>query len=162
MKIEINTIEELTSIIGKAYWMESQLELVGQWEAYMVAKKDKYRDILFRISHDSEGHKILLKRIASNIEKLDLEKALESYKEKKFDFRRLHDEEIIAELLKNEMIVLDHYEKLKSFVGKDFMELVWKGERYQDFFEDMNWLIAQERAHVGLLKPHAGRIERIY
>jgi hypothetical protein len=162
MKIEINNIEELSSLLGKAYWMESQLELVGQWEAYMVAKKDKYRDILFRISHDSEGHKILLRRIASNIEDLDLEKALEKQKEKKFDFRRLHDEEIIAELLKNEMIVLDIYEKLKSFTGKEFIERIWKGTRAQDFYEDLNWLIAQERAHVGLLKPFAGRIERIY
>lgn len=162
MKIEINTIEELTSLMGKAFWMESQLELVGQWEAYMVAKKDKYRDILFRISHDSESHKILLKRMTSKMEGLDLEKAIEKYKEKKFDFRRLHDEEIIAELLKNEMIVLDIYEKLKSFSSKDFIESIWKDDEPGKYFEDLNWLIAQERAHVGLLKPYAGRIERIY
>jgi len=57
-KIEITDLDELGLLIGKAYWIESQFELSIQWEAYMSVK-EKYKDVLFKIAHDSAGHKSL-------------------------------------------------------------------------------------------------------
>lgn len=161
MKIEIRTIDELNSLFGKAYWIESQMELTSQWEAYIIARKEEIRNILFKISHDSESHRIFLKRMASKIEGLEIEKAAKAVKLDKFDFKRFTDEEILTELLRNEYLMLDIYQKIHSFSGKDFIKEVWKGESPTEYFSNLKWLIGQESSHIALLRPFAGRIERV-
>lgn len=160
MTVQISSLEELCSILGRAYWVESQLELSIQWEAYMVVK-NKYRDVLFTISHESEIHKSLVKKMASKIEGFVLEEAIREFKEKVFNPRGLHDEEILAEILNKELLALDIYTRLHSYTGHDFIKKVWMGKNHETYFSNLGWLIKQEKNHIELLKPFTGKMERI-
>ena len=160
MAIKIKDFDELKSIFGRAYWVESKLELMVEWEAYMIAK-DKYRDTLFTISHDSETHKSLLKKISSKIEGLNLEKITADYGGKDFNPKGLYDEEIINEILKLEMLALDIYTRLRSYSDRGFIKSIWKGKNPDYYFNKLEWLIKEEKKHIELLKPFTGKIERI-
>lgn len=161
MAVKIVNVDELGALLGKVYWVESQLELSSQWEAYMEPKMEKYREIIFQISHDSEGHKSMLKKTCSNIEGIDIIKAAKEIKDKEFNFRRLKPVEILAEILKYEFLALDLYTKIHSFTDKEAIKEIWKGEDPEDYFKNFKWLMNQEKGHIKLLKPHVGRIERI-
>jgi len=160
MEIKIKDLDELSSILGRAYWVESQLELSTQWEAYMIVG-EKYRDVLFSISHDSETHKSLLKKLFSKIEGLVLEEATKDFKGKEFDPKGLHDEEILTEILKMELLALDMYKRLRSHSDSDFIRKNWKGKNPNFYFNRLEWLIKEEKRHIELLKPYSGKIERI-
>lgn len=158
--IEISNLEELESLLGRAYWVESQFELSGQWEAYMEVK-DKYRDLLFKISHDSATHKSLLMRMFSNLEGLDIERATEGMKGKDFNFKHMTDEEILSLMLKYDMLLEDIYTKLHTHTNKDIIDYAWKGEKPEDYYNNLKWLANQEKAHVALLTKYTGKLERI-
>lgn len=55
------------------------------------------------------------------------------------------NEEIIAEILKNELLALNIYKRLHLYSNKDFLKNVWKGVDFNDYFEMLNWLIEQEK-----------------
>jgi hypothetical protein len=161
-EIKICSIEELSSLLARAYWVEAQLEQAMQWEAYMTVK-EKFREPLFRISHDSEKHKTIVKKICENIKGLDLEKTLKEsgLSKREFDFKGKWDEEIINELLKNEHLVKDTYTKLYEHTDRNFIEKHWNDDNPDSYFKKLNWLINQEKQHVEILTPFVGKIERI-
>lgn len=160
MTIKISTIDELSSVLGRAYFVESQLELSIQWEAYMIVK-NKYRDVLFTISHDSEIHKSMLKKMFDKIEGMDLDDALKEFKGKEFNPKGLHDEEILTEVMKKELLALDVYKRLHDYSNHDFIKKIWKGRHHETYFKNLKWLMKQEERHIKLLKPYSGKIERI-
>lgn len=160
MDIRIADIEELGQYLTRAYWIESEMEIVVQWEAYMVLP-ETYRDVLFRLSHDSAAHKTYLKRISSKLEGFDLEESIKKMSDRKFEFKGLIDEEIMAEILKFEYLSLDLYEKLYQHSSMKYIYKTWTCEDPEDYFKTLYWLIEQEKKHIELVKPLAGRIERI-
>ena len=161
--LKISSFDEFKSLLGRAYWLESQLELVTQWEAYMVFKKDEFREALFQISHDSENHKLILNKIFSKIEGLTPDEAIEyvQLKGKEFDFNGKWDEEIVTELLKHENLVLDIYTKLHDFSDANFIKQIWRDDDSDNFFKKLEFLITEEKKHVALLTPLAGKLERV-
>ena len=60
-EIVINDIDELESLISRAFWLEGEFEQMILWDAYMTVD-EKYRNIIFGLAHDSERHKITLKK----------------------------------------------------------------------------------------------------
>lgn len=159
----ITTKDEFLSLLGKAYWLETQFENIMQWQAYMTIKNDSYRNVLFQLSHDSEKHKEILIKLISNFVDVTT-KTLEEragMKEKEFDMKGKWDEEILTELLKNEYLALDVYTKLHMYTDKEFIEKIWKGKNPNQFFKNMEFLINEEKKHINLLTPLAGKIERI-
>ncbi|MBN2603971.1 MAG: hypothetical protein JXA91_07570 [Candidatus Thermoplasmatota archaeon] len=161
--LKISSFDELKSLLGRAYWLESQLELVIQWEAYMVFKKDEFREALFQISHDSENHKLILNKIFSKIEGLNPDEALEyvQLKGKEFNFNGKWDEEIVTELLKHENLALDIYTKLHDFSDTNYIKQIWKDDNSDNYFKKLEFLISEEKKHVALLTPLAGKLERV-
>ena len=65
---KITMRNEFLSLLGKAYWLESQFENIMQWQAYMSIKNDSYRNVLFQLSHDSEKHKGVLLQLITHFE----------------------------------------------------------------------------------------------
>jgi hypothetical protein len=162
-EFKITTKEEFLSLLGKAYWLETQFENIMQWQAYMTIKKDSYRNVLFQLSHDSEKHKGILTQLITNFEDITT-KTLEDHSgmmKKEFDLKGKWDEEIITELLKNEYLALDVYTKLYMYTDKEFIEKTWRGENPNEFFKHMEFLINEEKKHIHLLTPLAGKLERI-
>lgn len=161
MTIEIKDSKELFSLFGKIYWIETQLELASQWEAYFMVKEQKHRDIIFRISHDSEAHKSIIELLSKNLEGIDLARSTEEMKVEGFKFRKLHVEEVMAEIMRYEEVAKDMYSRMYSHTSKELIKKIWKGDNPDKYFRLMKWLITQEKAHIQLLQPYAGQIERI-
>jgi rubrerythrin len=160
-KITMRT--EFLSLLGKAFWLEAQFENVMQWQAYMTVKNDSYRNVLFQLSHDSEKHKGIILQLITHFEDVT-SKTLEEHSgmvEKEFDLKGKWDEEIITELLKNEYLALDVYTKLHRHTDKDFIKKIWKGSDSDQFFKQLEFLINEEKKHINLLTPLAGKLERI-
>ncbi len=160
---KITTRDEFLSLFGKAYWLESQFENIMQWQAYMTIKNDSYRNALFQISHDSEKHKAILSQLITNFKDVTT-KNLEEHaglKDKEFDLRGKWDEEIISELLKNEYLALDVYTKLYMHTDKEFIKKMWKAKNSETFFKQLEFLMKEEKKHIALLTPLAGKLERI-
>ena len=129
----------------------------------MTVKNDSYRNVLFQLSHDSEKHKGILLQLITHFEDVTPQ-TLEEYSgmvEKEFDLKGKWDEEIITELLKNEYLALDVYTKLFSYTDKDFIKKMWKGSDPDLFFKQLEFLISEEKKHINLLTPLAGKLERI-
>ena len=161
---KIDSIEELKTFLTKAYWLEVKLEQADQWIASLKVKNDESRNVLFRISRDSEKHKSVLKNIISNIPEFNIEKSLEELPEyiKKQDNREKLDEEIFQDLVKNEQIAFDLYSKLNDLTDDNLIKKIWTGNNPIDYFNQIKWLIEQEREHIKLAKSLAiGNIERI-
>ena len=161
MAIRIKDKNELFSLIGKIYWVETQLELSSQWDAYFLVKEQKHRDIMFRISHDSEAHKAIVKLVADHLVGMDLNNVKEEIKDVGYNFRKLHVEEIMAEVMRYEELAKDLYSKIYGLTNPDIIKKIWKGDEPTDYFKLMKWLLSQENAHIKMLKPYAGQIERI-
>lgn len=162
-EFKIATRDEFLSLLGKAYWLETQFENIMQWQAYMTIKKDSYRNVLFQLSHDSEKHKDILTQLIKNFEDVTT-KTLEEHAgmmKKEFDLKGKWDEEIITELLKNEYLALDIYTKLHLYTDKEFIQGMWKTSSPDQFFKHMEFLINEEKKHINLLTPLAGKLERI-
>jgi rubrerythrin len=160
---KITMRNEFLSLLGKAYWLETQFENIMQWQAYMSVKNDSYRNVLFQLSHDSEKHKGILVQLITHFEDVTTE-ILDEHSgmfKKEFDLKGKWDEEIITELLKNEYLALDVYTKLHSYTDKDFMKKMWKGTDSDLFFKQLEFLINEEKKHINLLTPLAGKLERI-
>jgi len=160
---KITMRNEFLSLLGKAYWLETQFENIMQWQAYMSVKNDSYRNVLFQLSHDSEKHKGILVQLITHFEDVTTE-ILDEHSgmfKKEFDLKGKWDEEIITELLKNEYLALDVYTKLHSYTDKNFMKKMWKGTDSDLFFKQLEFLINEEKKHINLLTPLAGKLERI-
>jgi hypothetical protein len=161
--IKIATQDEFLSLFGKAYWLETQFENIMQWQAYMSVKNDNYRNVLFQLSHDSSKHKGILTKLIKNLKDVTIKK-LEDHAgmtEKEFDFKGKWDEEILTELLKNEYIALDIYNKLYTYTDKEFIKKICKNSDNKLFFKQLEFLINEEKKHINLLIPLAGKLERI-
>jgi rubrerythrin len=157
----ITDLMELQLLLGRVYWVESQLENSSQWEAYRVAKTKEYKDILFKISHDSHEHKRRLEKINSNLDGPDLQELSEKFKGMEYNFRLMKDEEIAREVMKNEALVLDLYKRIFASTNRDFLKEIWMGVEPEDYFKDLKWLIAQEEGHLHLLEKYSGKVQRI-
>jgi rubrerythrin len=162
-EFKITMKNEFLSLLGKAYWLETQFENIMQWQAYMTVKNESYRDVLFQLSHDSEKHKGILLQLITHFEEVTTQ-TLEQYSgmmEKEFDLKGKWDEEIITELLKNEFLALDVYTKLYRYTDKELIKKMWKGSDSHLFFKQLEFLISEENKHINLLTPLAGKLERI-
>jgi hypothetical protein len=160
---KITRLDEFLSLLGKAYWLETQFENIMQWQAYMTVKNDSYRNVLFQLSHDSEKHKGILTQLITNFNDVTT-KTLEEYAhmmKKEFDLKGKWDEEIIKELLKNEYLALYIYTKLYMYTDKEFIKKIWKGSDSELYFKQLEFLINEEEKHINLLTPLAGKLERI-
>ncbi|MFW5945795.1 MAG: hypothetical protein ACOCSJ_02920 [Candidatus Natronoplasma sp.] len=158
--ITIESIDELESLLARAYWIESEFEEVTQWEAY-ASIDDKYKDLLFELSHDSEGHKRELKNLISNLDGLDVETTKKDTRARNdVEFKKqTQDLEILYEVYKNDKLALDLYQKIHSKTSEEFIEKVWEGEDPDDFFETFSELIQEEKRHTAKLKKYAQKVD---
>lgn len=160
--IVIEDIEELESLLSRVYWIEQEFEQMLLWDAF-TSVDEKYRDILFLLAHDSEKHKIMLKRVIENIKGIELDTIKENIKERKSMKSRLSmiDEEILAEIGKNDVLALELYTNIHKYTSRSFIESIWEGEDPDTFFKTFKTLMAYEKKHVEILKPYVGKLGRV-
>ncbi len=160
--VVIESIDELGSLLARTYWIEEEFEGVTQWEAY-TAVEEKYKELLFRLSHESEGHKELLKKLISNLEGLDMEtikqnsQAREAVKFKKYS----QDIEILQEVYENDELALDLYSKIHSKTSREFIEKMWEGDDPDEFFQILSEIIEEEKEHIASVGEFAQKLGRV-
>ena len=160
MDVKITDLSELCSLLGRLYWVESEMELMGQWDAYTEVG-ERYRDILFTLSHDSEKHKTRLENLFSKIDGCDTNTVLSRTEREKIELKGKREEEILQEVLKYDQLALDLYRRVHSSVQRPLIRERWNGDDPDEFFRTLKWLIEEEKRHVALLKEHVGKPERI-
>jgi len=161
-KIKITSLDELGMFLGRAYWLESEMEQIVQWEAYVRIVESEHHDILFQLSHDSASHRLAIEKLCSNLKGFDLDKVSKNIRPETFDFKNKQIDEMFGEILRYEFLAQDLYTKLKSFVCKDFIAEIWKGDDPVDYYKTLNMLVKAEGEHIELLQPFAGRVSRIH
>ncbi len=160
--IFINNIEELESLLSRAYWIEEEFEQVPQWDAF-TKLNTKYRDIIFSLAHDSEKHKNKIKKMASNIKGIGVEAMKNNIGARNTVMLQKHfmDQEIMANIMDNDILALEIYTRIHAYTANSFIEEIWEGDDPEEFFVMLDDLIHGEKNHIELVKPHVGRIERI-
>lgn len=159
--IEVEDAEELESLLERAYWIEAEFEQSFQWEAY-TNLSEKYRDKIFRLSHDSQGHKTILKKIIKNLDGVSLERIKKNARKEKFDIKPgWQDSEIFTEIFKYEQLVKDIYKRIERHTSPKLIDEIWKKENSEEFFKTFQYLIEQEEEHEDIVRPEAGKISRI-
>jgi|GEM_PF-3062734 len=160
--MEIIELDELREMLWRANWIESQLELAVQWEAYAYIS-EKYRDIIFKITHESQGHRITLNRLCKKLDGIDLENytGITKIKEPELKFKHMTDQEMLSEIMKYENLALDIYKKLHFYSNRELIKKIWRGEEPEEYFKTLQQIIKDEERHICWLKPFVGKIERI-
>ncbi len=159
--IKVDDPDELESLLERAYWIEAEFEQSFQWEAYTTLS-ERHRDKIFRLSHDSQGHKTVLRKIIKNLDGVSMERIEKKASQKDFDFKPgWQDSEIFTEILKYEHLVKDIYTRIKDYTSEELIENIWEKDDPEEFFTTFKYLIEQEEEHVEIVKPEAGKISRI-
>ncbi len=160
--IVIEDIDELVSLLARAYWIEDQFEQMTLWDTY-TSIGEKYRDIVFRLAHDSEKHKIKLKKLISNISGIDL-KTITNYTKARQNVglnRSLLSEEILGEIKKHDILALELYTRIYKHTAKELLDEIWEGERHDEFYEILAHLMRDEAKHIKIVEPYVGKLQRI-
>lgn len=161
-EVVIKSIDELESLLSRAYWIEEEFESVTQWESY-TSVEDKYKELLFRLSHESEEHKSSLKRLVSNIDGLDMETIKQNSRIRdavKFN-KHSQDAEILYEVYENDKLALDLYQKIYSKISPEFVEEKWQGDDPDEFFDILSKIIKEEKEHIEDVGKYAQKLDRI-
>ncbi|MFO8109043.1 MAG: hypothetical protein R6U17_00755 [Thermoplasmata archaeon] len=160
--IFIEDIEELESLLQRTYWIEDEFEQMAYWEGFSTLH-EQYRDVIFRLPHDSEKHKIMLNKIINSIEGIELEDIKKGVRKREegSSRRQKMDEEVLTEMIKNDRLALDLYSKIHKHTSREFIEEIWTGENSNEFFDIFKRLMAEEQKHIDILRPHVGKLERI-
>lgn len=160
--LNISTADELHYLLGKVYWIQSKYKQSIYWSAY-VSADEKIRDLIFKLSHKAENHKLLLRELCSNIKDIDPVKAMDkmNFSINGFDPKDKKSEEIITKLADIEYIAFDIYSKILKYSDKNLIKEIWIKGDYNEYYNKLQGLINDENEVINLLKPYHSNLERI-
>lgn len=157
--IKFNSKREVVNFLSKALEIEMGFESLAQWEAYVQAKNDSFRNMIFTMISESEHHasmvEEMIRRLGANPEdQYGLRKQI-------FDFSTREEQEMIYELAKTEKLALDTYTNIRSgLIAADITS--WLPEEDREYIiERLDELIIDETRHVELASKQCGKVERI-
>ena len=158
MSEEICNADVLNSILGKAFWIESQMENLHHWMGYFVAA-DRYKDLLFRLSQESEEHKGILVKLSENMDGIRLKDAALEQSKFQFDFKGMSDEEILRTILKNDELARDIYQRIHIKTDRELITRIWRIGDPGEFYKTIESLIKGEIEHVKAIQAVLQREE---
>ena len=161
--ITISTTDELSYLLGKVYWIQSKYKQSIYWLAYVSSVTDEFRDLIFKLSHKAENHKLLLRDFCSNLKDIDPIKTMEkmNFEIPRFDLKDKKQEEIITKLADIERIAHDIYSKIYEHTDKDLIKEIWSDKDIEKYYDKLKKLIVEENEFIDLLKPFISNIERV-
>lgn len=160
--INITTADELSYLLGKVYWIQSKYKQSVYWLAYVSSNKD-LRDLVFKLSHKAENHKLLLRDFCSNLKGIDPIKTMEkmNFEIPQFDIKNRKTDEIITQLADIENMAYDIYSKIYEHTDKDLIIDLWTNSNFNEYYNKLKILINEEDNFINLLKPFISSVERI-
>ncbi len=154
----IKTKEELITLLGRGYWIETQFEETAEWNAYVSSLSEKGREVIFILASDSARHKITLEEIGIKLG-TDLKNVIDKFDKRIFDFSKMKEDEIFKVILEHEIIARDLYSRLYEFVDRE----IFRDSKLSadEFFNAMKMLIEDEEKHIKLVEPLSDKTVRI-
>jgi hypothetical protein len=161
-EVKITTVDELNYLFGKAYWIQSKFKQSCYWEAYKKADND-LRNLLFKLSHKAENHKLQLRNICSNLTDINPLEAMEKMElgKEDYNFDGKKSDEISDVLDRAENLAYDIYSKIYEYSDKNLIKEIWKGDDFEDYFDKIKILMEEEKDYINLLKPLLSNVKRI-
>ena len=141
--------------------MEIGFESVAQWEGYVTTKQNEFREVLFSLISDSEGHK----RIVESL--LDLVRATgkSTYtpvKPREILFRGNNDLEMMTQISKMEILMYNLYSDIrKAFAASETELLLNDKNDAESFLSAIDTLIQDEAKHMEMVSQYVRNVERL-
>ena len=141
--------------------MEIGFESVAQWEGYVTTKQNEFREVLFSLISDSEGHK----RIVESL--LDLVRATgkSTYtpvKPREILFRGNNDLEMMTQISKMEILMYNLYSDIrKAFAASETEMLLNDKNDAESFLSAIDTLIQDEAKHMEMVSQYVRNVERL-
>lgn len=141
----------LASLMQRMYWLESEMEQLGTWEA-RIEMMDENLEALEILSHDSDLHGSIVEKwlIKANIEvPKTIPKGLPNHI---FDFDGLSAPEMFSSIKKYEILALNAYKDMMNADAAVIEELLPDVNDRAEFTKDLEGLIRDEEKHANICK----------
>jgi hypothetical protein len=157
--VQLRNKNELASLLRKALEIEEGFESMAQWEGYVQAKVDGFRNMMFMMISESEHHASM---VTEMLERLGVTKT-DAYglRQQVFDFSLKEESEVTREIAHTEKLALDLYSNIRDSVERSDTSN-WLSEEDRRFILDnLAILITDETRHLYMATKNAGKVERI-
>jgi hypothetical protein len=122
----VDTIEELTGLLARAYCIERCMELAVQWASYVRASPGQ-RETVLGLARDSMQHGAALQRLGMRLGGLDLEAMSAGLGRADVDLRGRPDRELMDEIRAHDLIAHGIYKRLLAYTDRDLVRRAWRG-----------------------------------
>jgi len=157
----INDKDELRNLLRKALEVETGFESVAQWEGYVTAKQDEFRQVLFRLTSDSEAHRRMVESLLKQVRATRRSSAL-PLKPREITFRGKSDLEIMTQISKMEILMYNLYSDIKKVLAESDLGLMLnEGADAESFLSTLDSLIKDEEKHMALVSVYVHSVDRL-
>ena len=141
--------------------MEIGFESITQWEGYVTAKQDEFREVLFSLISDSEGHRKTVESLLDLVRATD-ESSYTPIKPREIIFRGNNDLEMMTQISKMEILMYNLYSDIKkAFIASETELLLNDESDEESFLSAMDALIRDEAKHMEMVSQYVRNVERL-
>jgi hypothetical protein len=144
----------LVSLLQRMYWIESEMEQLGTWEA-RIEMMDENLEALEILSHDSDLHGSIVEKwlVKANIEiPKTVPKGLPTHV---FNFEGLSAPEMFISIRKYEVLAMNAYKDMMNAESSVIEELLPDPIDRREFINDLQKLIRDEEKHASICNKQA-------
>lgn len=152
--------QNLATLMQRMYWVESEMEQMGTWEA-RIELMDEHFDALEILSHDSDMHGTIMEKWMrkANIDvPVTIPKGLPKHI---LDFNGLTAPEIFEKIRKYETLALNSYKSMRKTDPSVLEELLPDENDRAEFMKDIERLIRDEEKHTNICNRHVRGFAKI-
>jgi hypothetical protein len=150
----------LEKLLQRMYWIESEMEQLGTWEARIEMMDDNIA-ALEVLSHDSDMHGDIIKKWLTKGNITVPETAPPGLPKHIFDFEGMSGNEMFEKIMKYEILAKNAYTDMKN-TNPDIIKEFFPDEDDQiEFLQDMGQLIKDEEKHANICKDRVGGFAKI-
>ena len=153
--------DELHNLLRKALEVETGFESVAQWEGYVATKSDEFREVLFRLISDSEGHRRSVESLMAQV-RVGGDTYGVPIRPREAVFRGKSDLEVMTEISKMEILMYNLYSDIrKALVESDISALLKDGSDRSSFISELESLIKDEDRHMKMVSQYVRNVDRL-
>jgi len=156
----INNKQILASQLQRMYWIESEMEQLGTWEA-RVELMDENIQALEVLSHDSDRHWLTLEKWLTKTNIEVPQSRPKGIPEHTFDFEGLAGPDMFSKILKYEILAENVYKDVKNTEPSIIAELIPDENDRNEFLDDIEQLINDEGKHADICKKQIGGFAKV-
>jgi len=146
MAKEITNPEELMGHLWRGLEIEVVFENAAYWESHITIRKDDFRKLFSELSMDSAEHKKMVESLISMIRTNPGKKDL-PLRPRVFDFSKMTDVQILAELAGIERLAKTLYKNIREAAEKSNLEELLHEDKILEFMKTLDRLISDETIH---------------